>query len=335
MAANEGDAVSVAAGAWLGGRKSVALMQNSGLTNATSPLTSLNYCFRIPVLGFVSLRGEPGVSDEPQHELMGQITGDLLTLMRVEWEYLSASAPEANRQLQQADKVMQENRPFFFIVRKGTFDEVKLRDQTLRPAGSAEAERNAEQSGKPLRKDVLSCIARCAGKDTVLLATTGKSGRELFEVADTPNQLYMVGSMGCVSSLALGLALARPRTRIIAIDGDGAALMRLGAMATVSYYRPSNLLHILLDNNSHDSTGGQATVSHIVDFVGLAQSMNYPRSFTARSTGQVEAVIERWREEGGLTFLHVPIDTAPTPEPARPSVKPYEVKDRLMRFLER
>jgi phosphonopyruvate decarboxylase len=333
MAANEGDAVAVAAGAWLGGRKSVVLMQNSGLTNATSPLTSLNFCFQIPVLGFVSLRGEPGLKDEPQHELMGQITGEMLTLMRVAWEYLSPEASEAEQQLLRADKAVRDGSTFFFVVRKGTFDDVALRGQAVSRPAQPVLDRNAGRYQRPARKAVLSSIARLAGEDTVLLATTGKTGRELFEVGDRPNQLYMVGSMGCVTSLALGLALVRPRTRVIALDGDGAALMRLGAMATLAYYAPPNLLHILLDNNSHDSTGGQATVSHIIDFAGLAHAMNYPRSGSSATLEELEAAISEWKDRGGLTFLHMAIDTAPTAEPVRPSVKPGEVKGRLIRFL--
>ncbi|WP_237762775.1 thiamine pyrophosphate-binding protein [Paenibacillus sp. A3] len=135
-AANEGDAVAIASGAYVGGKKSVVLMQNSGLTNAVSPLTSLTYPFRIPLLGFVSLRGEPGIPDEPQHELMGRITTGLLDLMQVEWQYLSNDLEEAKRQLVQADAHIANNRSFFFVVRKGTFEEEVLRKQQSSIAAS-------------------------------------------------------------------------------------------------------------------------------------------------------------------------------------------------------
>ena len=107
-AANEGDAVAIASGAYLGGRKSVVLMQNSGLTNCISPLTSLNYPFQIPLLGFVSLRGEPGLNDEPQHELMGQITTQILDLMQIKWQFLSPDESEAKRQLEEANKWIEQ-----------------------------------------------------------------------------------------------------------------------------------------------------------------------------------------------------------------------------------
>lgn len=128
-AANEGDAVAIASGAYLGGKKSIVLMQNSGLTNAISPLTSLNHPFRIPLLGFVSLRGEPGIPDEPQHELMGKITTQLLDLMQIRWQFLSSDLMEARQQLVQANECIERGQSFFFVVKKGLFTEEVLKGQ--------------------------------------------------------------------------------------------------------------------------------------------------------------------------------------------------------------
>ncbi len=333
MAANEGDAVAVASGARLGGKKAVVLMQNSGLTNATSPLTSLNFTFKLPVLGFVSLRGEPGVKDEPQHELMGQITEKMLTLMKVEWAYLSDDASEASKQLQHANAHIEEGRTFFFVVKKGTFADVKLSQQELKQVANVKLKKSAAKQSMPIRTQALKAISDLADKDTVLLATTGKTGRELFEVGDKPNNLYMVGSMGCISSLGLGLAMARPDKKIIVIDGDGSALMRMGSFATNAYYQPGNLLHILLDNNAHDSTGGQATVSHIVDFATMASTVSYPVSLQMNSLSELEEAIRQWKTENQLTFIHIKISQGSPPELGRPTVKPYEVKDRLIKFM--
>lgn len=333
MAANEGDAVAIASGAALGGKKAVVLMQNSGLTNATSPLTSLNYTFKLPVLGFVSLRGEPGVHDEPQHELMGQITGEMLSLMKVEWAYLSSDMPEVNKQLQEANAHIEAGRTFFFVVKKGTFGDVKLKEQTLKQLKNSVLKKSAGNSALPIRTEALKCISDLADKNTIMLATTGKTGRELFEVEDKPNNLYMVGSMGCISSLALGLAIARPDKKVIAIDGDGAALMRLGAFATNAYYQPSNLLHVLLDNNAHDSTGGQATVSHIVDFAGLAATASYPVALEVNGLAEMKQAIEDWKQKPALTFILSKIAKGSPAELGRPTVKPFEVKDRLLKFM--
>ncbi len=132
MATNEGDAVAACAGAYLGGRKSVFLCQNSGLTNATSPLTSLTWTFKLPILGVVSLRGEAGISDEPQHELMGPITTKMLDLMEIPWEFLAADDTEAIKQVARADEHINNNRTFFFVVKKGTFEKEALKEQKLK-----------------------------------------------------------------------------------------------------------------------------------------------------------------------------------------------------------
>ena len=114
MSSNEGDAVATCSGAYLAGKKPVVLMQNSGLGNAVSPLTSLNSTFKIPLLGFVSHRGKPGVKDEPQHKLMGEITTDLLDLMNINWAYLSDNNKIAFEQLLKADEYIKKGKSYFF-----------------------------------------------------------------------------------------------------------------------------------------------------------------------------------------------------------------------------
>ena len=333
MAANEGDAVAISAGAYLGGKKSVVLMQNSGLTNATSPLTSLNYCFQLPVLGFVSLRGETGLQDEPQHELMGQITEKMLELMDIPWAYLSEDLEESKQQIAEADQHISNNRSFFFVVRKGTFSEVELRPSAKRERTTARKEPSSEEPQQPTRREALSTISQHADPLTAILATTGKTGRELFEVSDTPNNLYMVGSMGCISSLGLGLALAQPQRKVIAIDGDGALIMRMGSMATNAHYSPPNLLHLLLDNHSHDSTGGQDTVSQNIQFVDQAAAVGYPVAKQLSTLEELDAAILDWKAGNELTFLQLPIAKGSSKQLGRPTIKPHEVKNRLMEFL--
>lgn len=333
MAANEGDAVATCAGAYLGGRKSVFLCQNSGLTNATSPLTSLNYTFRIPVLGFVSLRGEEGLNDEPQHELMGKITADFLDTMRIKWEYLSGDPDEAKEQLHRANALIEESQSFFFIVRKGTFEEEKLNEQKSVTVQNKFKITKTKADSYPKRVDVLESLSRLKDEDTIHLATTGVTGRELYEIEDAPNNLYMVGSMGCVSALALGLALAKEDKDVIAIDGDGAFLMRMGAIATNAYYHPKNMFHLLLDNNCHDSTGGQKTVSNQIDFVNLAADVGYERSIYLHGVDELEAAVQEWKENKKLTFAYLKIAPGKKENLGRPRVKPYEVKERLMQFI--
>jgi len=333
-AVNEGDAVAIATGAFLGGRKAVVLMQNSGLTNAVSPLTSLNPIFRLPVLGFVSLRGAPGEKDEPQHRLMGEVTDAMLDTMGIAWEYLSSDQGEAARQLDLADISIRDGRSFFFVVRKDIFSAVKLSLQVPLSSRNMCKENYARQpEGMPTRRNVLKAIVNSTSSETILIASTGFTGRELYEIGDEARNFYMVGSMGCASSLGLGLALAQPGRPVAVIDGDGAALMRMGAFATNGYYAPSNLLHILLDNGCHESTGGQATVSPNVDWPLLASACGYPVSLRLAGLAELADSIRSWLESPRLTFFTVGIRCGVPDSLSRPTVTPEEVAVRLMKFL--
>jgi len=332
--ANEGDAVAAASGAALGGHRSVAMMQNSGLGNAVSPLTSLNHVFRIPVLLIITLRGEPGRPDEPQHELMGQITRELLETMRIPWAWFPDREEEVENVLQTAVQTMDSSgRPYALIMKKGMVapfslpQSPDLQKPVIEPSGSV----TAIDSQPPGRQDILKELVACSDVDeTVLIASTGFSGRELYAINDRPNQLYMVGSMGSAASLGLGLSLVRPDKKVIVIDGDGAALMRLGNMATVGAYAGDNYYHLLLDNHVHESTGGQATVSSTVDFPVLASACGYRAVFRA-TTGSIH--MNGFLQAKAPAFMY--IETAPgVPEGLpRPSVKPADVAKRLMRLL--
>jgi phosphonopyruvate decarboxylase len=332
-ATNEGEAVAIAAGAYLAGEKPVVLMQNSGLTNAVSPLVSLNYPFRIPVLGFVSLRGEPGIPDEPQHELMGRITTQMLDLMEIKWEYLSTDFEQAKNQLVRAHSYIERDQTFFFVVKKNTFEKEPLKDQKQLSNLNVLKVGKTKDDQLPTRIEALKLINSLKDDKTVQLATTGKTGRELYEIEDAPNNLYMVGSMGCVSSLGLGLALAKKDKDIVVIEGDGALLMRMGSLATNGYYAPKNMLHILLDNNTHDSTGGQSTVSHNVNFVDIAAACGYSKSIYVHNLEELESCIKDWKREKSLTFLYMKIAKGSKEGLGRPKMKPYEVKERLKVFL--
>ena len=332
-AANEGDAVAIATGVALGGGHAVAMFQNSGLGNAVSPLTSLNQIARIPILLIVTLRGDPeGAKDEPQHKLMGAITTQLLDLMQIPWAFFPEEEGDIRGVLQQASESMVANRrPYALVMRKGAVAAWPLQS---RPRARPPARTTLPGLSAPVhsRAEILQAVRAAAGPGDVLLATTGYTGRELFALGDRADQLYMVGSMGCASSLGLGLALQRPDRRVIVLDGDGALLMRLGALTTVGYERPGNLLHVLLDNQMHESTGGQSTVAHSVDFCGMAQAAGYP--IVARLNAV--SAIQDWvaAKHGQLGFLHVPMLPGVAPDLPRPDVTPATVAARLQHFLE-
>jgi phosphonopyruvate decarboxylase len=333
-AVNEGEAVAIAAGASIGGRKSVVLMQNSGLSNAASPLTSLIYPFRIPILGFISHRGEPGLMDEPQHELMGQITGEMLSIMKIHWEYLSLDKDVVKKQLKHALEFIDKNEPYFFIVKKGTFEPVTLQKHAKKTGENTLHLKKEKEDQLPSRLDAIKVINSQKGSNTLQLATTGKTGRELYELEDSANNFYMVGSMGCISSLGVGLSLARKDKDIIVIDGDGALLMRMGSLATNGTYSPSNMLHILLDNNVYDSTGGQSTVSHNVHFETIAASCGYRNAIYVHDLEELEYYIRWWKKHKELTFFTLKTAQGSKKGLGRPKIKPFEVKERFQVFID-
>jgi phosphonopyruvate decarboxylase len=166
----------------------------------------------------------------------------------------------------------------------------------------------------------------------VVLASTGFCGRELFALQDRPSHFYMVGSMGCVSAIALGLALSRPDLRVVALDGDGAALMRMGTFATIGAYAPPNLWHLLLDNAAHDSTGGQATVSRHISFAGIAAACGYASSLQTSELGKIAAWLDAAPLAGPRFACLLTRPGSPAALP-RPTLGPVAVKERLRRHI--
>ncbi|BDB28954.1 phosphonopyruvate decarboxylase (plasmid) [Cupriavidus sp. P-10] len=343
--ANEGDAVALIAGVALGargGQRGITMMQNSGLGNAVSPLTSLTWTFRLPQLLIVTWRGQPGTADEPQHALMGPVTPAMLDTMEIPWELFPTDAaaigPALDRALAHMDAT---GRPYALVMQKGSVAPFALKPQD-RPAPRARCEARTQLRGGgldalPSRREALErVIAHTPAASTVVLASTGFCGRELYALDDRPNQLYMVGSMGCVASLALGLALVRPDLHVVAIDGDGAALMRMGNFATLGAYGPSNLTHVLLDNGAHDSTGAQATVSPNVSFAGVAAACGYR---SAVEGDRLELLDDRLAaapvEPGapGSRFVRLMIRAGTPDGLPRPTITPAEVKFRLARHI--
>ncbi|CAM2164782.1 Phosphonopyruvate decarboxylase [Paraburkholderia sacchari] len=345
-AANEGDAVALIAGVALAGKRGISMMQNSGLGNAVSPLTSLTWTFRLPQLLIVTWRGQPGVSDEPQHALMGPVTPQMLDTMEIPWELFPTEAEAIGPALDRALRHMDETgRPYALVMQKGSVAPFELKGSGAMPekhalpvAQSKWTERTPDQL--PTRQQALErVIAATPAQSSVVVASTGFCGRELYALDDRANQLYMVGSMGCVTPFALGLALARPDLNVVALDGDGAALMRMGAFATLGAYGPPNLTHVLLDNGAHDSTGGQATVSPQVSFAGVAAACGYADAVESDDLAVLDAVLAGANGAAGgpgLTgtrFVRLTIRRGTPDGLPRPTITPPEVKARLMRHI--
>ncbi len=332
-AASEGEAVAIAAGAWLGGRQTVVMCQNSGLGNAINPLTSLNTPFRIPTLLIVTWRGQPGLADEPQHALMGEITHQLLDTMRLGHAPFPQTAAALGPAFAHAQSEMDRTGlPFTFVMQKGDLADETL-DEPARPAPAQGARTDLREHGpRPARAVILARLLQAVPPDAPVIATTGKTGRELFTLQDRAQHLYQVGSMGGAAPMGAGLALATGR-RTIVLDGDGAALMKLGAMATIGAYQPAGLLHILLDNGVHDSTGGQATVSASVDFAGVALSCGYAHAFSCDSAAGFAAAFSASLALVGPVLLHVRIRPGSMEKLGRPTVAPHEVARRFRDFV--
>ena len=336
--ANEGDAVALIAGVTLSGRRGISMMQNSGLGNAVSPLTSLTWTFRLPQLLIVTWRGQPGVADEPQHALMGPITPKMLETMQISWELFPTEPAAVGPALERAMAHMDSSGlPYALVMQKGSVASYPLEKQSPAPAKpfatAAVGRKNAAFEARASREQALrQVVAHTSPDSTVVLASTGFCGRELYAIDDRPNQLYMVGSMGCVAPLALGLALSRPDLRIVALDGDGAALMRLGAFATIGAYAPPNLWHLLLDNSAHDSTGGQATVSGQISFAGIAAACGYASALETEDVEQIGAWLEG-PPQSGPRFACLLTRTGTPADLPRPSIGPVDVKQRLLQHL--
>jgi phosphonopyruvate decarboxylase len=332
-AASEGEAVAIASGAWLAGRETVVMCQNSGLGNTINPLTSLNYPFRIPTLLIVTWRGQPGIKDEPQHELMGQITQHMLDTCRIEHRPFPAESGAITGAIGEAKAAMRRARlPFAFVMQQGTIADEALEDTA--PAGRQRGAHQSRLTGAqpPTRVATLERFLDVAPEAAAVVATTGKCGRELFTLVDRRQHLYQVGSMGAASAMGLGVALNTQR-RVIVLDGDGAALMKLGNLSTIGAQAPANLLHIVLDNGVHDSTGGQRTAAHNVDFAAVAIACGYRRAVACDALDAFGEAVAAACARSGPELIHMKIAPGSLAKLGRPTITPREVADRFKAFL--
>jgi len=262
---NEGAALAVASGAYLAGRGAAVLIQNSGLGNLINPLTSLCMVYRLPALLFVSGRAYR-VPDEPQHVVMGRAMRPMLDAIGVRSADLPMDAASCDVAVQEAmDWMAREKLPWVFFVRKGTFE-----------PGAAPPPGPVTYALK--RIEAIRVLAETLRGHEYVIATTGKPSRELFSVCDRDRNFYMQGSMGHAAALALGISLHQPRRKVVVLDGDGALLMHLGIASSIGHHRPRNLYHVVLDNESYESTGDQDTTSPTTDLCAVAKACGIKKS---------------------------------------------------------
>jgi len=332
---NEGDGVAVSAGLEFAGKKCVVLLQNSGLGNCVNPLTSLIHAYRIPILLIITLRGNPkGERDEPQHSFMGSITTDMLELLQIPWEFFPENNKDIQSVLLRASNHMQQHQaPFALVMKKGDVKSDKTSVSGIKKSHHQKYPiENAKSKTIGTRAEILKIIQQNTENKDLLLSTTGYTSRELYGIGDRANQFYMVGSMGCVSSFGLGIALGCPGKRIIVIDGDGSLLMRMGALASIGYERPDNLIHILLDNEMYESTGGQPSVSGAINFSSIAHSCGYGKAVKIQHMDELVTILKE--SKSSSSFFHIKTNADTAKKLPRPTITPEELAKRCRNFLQ-
>ena len=333
-ATNEGESIGIASGAWLAGKKSVVMIQNSGLGNTINPLTSLNYPFKIPILLITTWRGDPKIIDEPQHKLMGKITQKILLLSKVKNEIFPTAEKNLVKIINKANNsIKKTSLPYALIMRKETIKKEKLNQKKIFIKKRQKAFISYKKKYIPSRYEILEKINSKINNKIAVIATTGKTGRELFTINDCENYFYQVGSMGCASAIALGVAL-NSKKKIIVLDGDVALLMKMGNMSTIGANKPANLIHILLDNNVHDSTGQQLTNASTVEFANIAINCGYKKSFSIDNTNDFSKILDKSiNNTSGPIFIHIKINKGSIKNLGRPTINPSKVAKRFKNFL--
>ncbi len=328
IAANEGNAVGLAAGYHLAtGKVPVVYLQNSGQGNIINPLASLmnDKVYAIPCIFVIGWRGEPDVKDEPQHIFQGEITLKLMEDMGVETFVISRETTKAeiDEQLKKWQSLLQKGKQVAFVVRKGA----------LEFAQKVKYSNNYRMS----REEIIKHIVGESGED-IIVSTTGKASRELFEIREANAQghgydFLTVGSMGHSSSVALEIALQKPDKKIWCIDGDGALLMHMGAMAVIGANRPENLVHIAINNGSHETVGGMPTVAQKLDVVKIAEGCGYKTAVSVETPEELEKALSVAKTARELTFIEVKCSIGAREDLGRPTTTAKENKEQFMNKL--
>lgn len=329
ITANEGNAIALATGHYLGtGKAALVYMQNSGLGNAVNPLLSLadEEVYGIPMLLLIGWRGEPGVKDEPQHVKQGRVMTAMLDSMEVPWFELEASMDDAGDVIAKACGLMHERKtPVALLVRKGAFAKYKLKKDRV--------------TNFPMdREGAVKCIVDLLGKDDVVIATTGKTSRELYEYRATRgdghgNDFLTVGAMGHTASIAMGVAKAQPGRRVVCMDGDGSVLMHMGSLAILGQSGLSNLVHVVINNGAHDSVGGQPTTGFEIDLIGIAKACGYKRALSVSMPEDVATALADLSGGEGPVLLEIRVNKGARDDLGRPKSSPVENRDALMKRL--
>ena len=328
IAANEGNCTALAAGYHLAtGKVPVVYMQNSGEGNIINPVASLlnDKVYAIPVIFIIGWRGEPGIHDEPQHIYQGEVTVKLLEDMDITPFIIGKDTTdsEVENAMKEFETILAKGKNVAFVIRKGalSYDEkVKYSNEN-----------------KMVREEIIQHIVTVSGEDPII-STTGKASRELFEtrVANGQSHKYdflTVGSMGHSSSIALGVALNKPDTKIWCIDGDGAVLMHMGSIAVLGANKPENIVHIVINNSAHETVGGMPTVAGSIDLVAIAKACGYPNAVCVDDFDDLDSELEKAKAKNELSFIEVKCSIGARDDLGRPTTTALENKENFMEYL--
>lgn len=328
IAANEGNCVAIAAGYYLAtGKTPFVYLQNSGIGNIINPIASLlnDKVYGIPCVFIIGWRGEPLTKDEPQHIYQGEVTEKLLHDMDIATFIISPDTTEEEvaEQMEKWQPRLNSGKSVAFIVRKNSLEyKEKVKYQNEHHL---------------TREEIIEHITQVSGED-IIVSTTGKASRELFEIRERKGQSHKydfltVGSMGHSSSIALGIALNKPNTKIWCIDGDGAALMHMGAMAVMGANKPPNLIHIVINNASHETVGGMPTVAANINFIQIVKGCGYPKAYSVDNFEDLDTALKNAKRGKELTFIEVKANIGSRADLGRPTTSPMENKRAFMNYL--
>jgi len=329
VAANEGGAIALACGYYLAtGRPGLVYMQNSGQGNAVNPLVSLAdpQVYSVPMLILIGWRGEPGTNDEPQHIKQGRLTLRLLDTLEVPYKVLPDNIQKAQVCLEEIiDTLKKINAPAALVVRKATF-------------APYEGQRYNDLQSELTREEALKAVVNDLDESDIVVSTTGKTSRELYEYrdsvgADHSRDFLTIGSMGHCSQIAMGIALAKPDKRVYCLDGDGAVIMHMGAIAIVGSHKVKNFKHIVFNNGCHDSVGGQPTCGFSVSITGIAKACGYALALQARTGREIDDKMEIIKSADGPVMLEIRVKKGAREDLGRPESSPKQNKTGFMEFL--
>lgn len=326
ITANEGNAVAMAAGYHMAtGKRAIVYLQNSGLGNIINPITSIadKEVYQIPMLLLVGWRGEPEIKDEPQHIKQGRITPAQLDVLEIPYKILDSDSDPGQLAHWSNEQMNHHSAPVALLVRKNTFTSYKNQNKSL-------------TSFSLQREQALSILLNLAG-DAAIISTTGKTSREVFEVRTAHNMIQRdfltVGGMGHTSSIALGVALGNPNKSIVCLDGDGSLLMHMGAMAIIGSLSPLRFIHVLLNNASHESVGGQPTAADQIDFKAIALACGYKAYARATTEHELQTAWTQLQGLAGPVMLEVCIAIGSRDNLGRPTSAPPQNKRSFMDWV--